>query len=153
MSRLSLVLLASAAFMAGCGSDDTASTTPATATVAGSTPTSASAVAGGDLTVVATEYAFKLSSETVKAGKTKLVLENAGKIEHEVVVLKTDAAADALEESGGEVLEDTSVGEVSETAAGAEKSETLDLEAGHYVLVCNISGHYGLGMRSELTVE
>jgi uncharacterized cupredoxin-like copper-binding protein len=32
------------------------------------------------------------------------------------------------------------------------KSITIDLKPGHYALVCNLPGHYGLGMHVDLTV-
>ena len=90
---------------------------------------------------------------TAQAGKLKLTLDNKGKIPHEIVVLKSSAAANALKVTGGRVSEKTSVGEVSETAAGATRSATLDLKPGTYVYVCNIPGHYGDGMRGTLTVK
>ena len=99
-----------------------------------------------------TEFAFAPATLTAKAGKLKLTLVNRGRTVHELVVLKTAQAAGALKVSGGRVSEAHAVGEVSETAAGATRSATLNLAPGRYVFVCNIPGHYEDGMRGTLTV-
>jgi uncharacterized cupredoxin-like copper-binding protein len=71
-----------------------------------------------------------------------------------MVVLKTDTPADQLEVNAEDkVSEDDSVGEVSETPEGESGSVTLDLEAGNYVLVCNIAKHYSQGMYTAFTVD
>jgi uncharacterized cupredoxin-like copper-binding protein len=73
---------------------------------------------------------------------------------HEVVVLKTDAPADALKVGANhEVSEDASVGEDSETDPGKTKSTTINLKPGSYVLVCNIERHYQKGMYAPFTVS
>jgi uncharacterized cupredoxin-like copper-binding protein len=51
------------------------------------------------------------------------------------------------------VSEKTSVGEVSETKAGASKTAAIELKPGQYVFVCNIPGHYKGGMFGRLTVQ
>lgn len=82
-------------------------------------------------------------------------MKNTGKIQHEFVVLKTDQPAGSLKVSAksSRVSEATSVGEISETDPGKTKSATLDLKPGKYVFVCNIPGHYKLGMRGTLVVR
>jgi uncharacterized cupredoxin-like copper-binding protein len=44
------------------------------------------------------------------------------------------------------------VGETSNLKAGATNTITIDLEAGHYVFMCNLPAHYGLGMHTDFTV-
>lgn len=151
---LAVPVAAAALVAAGCGASDTTAgsssgspmTTPATA------PTAAVAASGGKVTVRTTEFAFSPVAITAKAGKVKITLDNKGKIPHELVVLKTSAAAASLKVSRGRVSEKTSVGEVSETAGGKTKSTTLTLKPGTYVYVCNVPGHYADGMRGTLTV-
>jgi hypothetical protein len=46
----------------------------------------------------------------------------------------------------------TNVGETSNLKAGATNTITIDLEAGHYVFMCNLPAHYGLGMHTDFTV-
>jgi uncharacterized cupredoxin-like copper-binding protein len=91
----------------------------------------------------------------VKAGKLKVTLDNKGKIPHEFILLKTNQGAKDLKinASTSRVSETTSVGEVSEIAAGKSASKTFDLKPGKYVFVCNIPAHYKLGMRGVLTVR
>ncbi|HZD00981.1 MAG TPA: sulfocyanin-like copper-binding protein [Actinomycetes bacterium] len=99
------------------------------------------------------KYYLNVTPASVKAGPTTITFENQGKIEHEVVVLKTDTPADQLKVGADHrVSEDASVGEVSETKAGQTKSATIDLPPGKYVLACNIERHYEKGMYTAFTV-
>ncbi len=143
---LGVALLSAAALVAGCGGS-VASAGHST------TPTPAATAPPAGLKVTTTEFAFHPSTLTASAGKVRLTLVNPGKVVHELVVLKTAQATDALKVSGGRVSEEHAVGEVSETPAGATKSATLTLKPGHYVYVCNIPGHYMSGMRGTLTVR
>jgi uncharacterized cupredoxin-like copper-binding protein len=151
LRRVAALVAAAAAvpLLAGCGSSSNASS-PKTTSAA---PKTAVAASSGKLTVTTTEYAFSPMAVTAKAGKLKVTLDNKGKIPHELVVLKTGGAAGSLPVTSGRVSEATSVGEVSETKAGATKSSTLNLKPGSYVFVCNIPGHYADGMRGTLTVQ
>jgi uncharacterized cupredoxin-like copper-binding protein len=101
---------------------------------------------------------------SVKAGKVKFVVTNAGTIVHEMIVLKTSTPFDQLPvadagdppapvaSGANKVSEATSVGETGNVAKGKTKSVTLKLKKGSYVLVCNIAQHYGLGMRAAFSV-
>ncbi|MBC7460655.1 MAG: cupredoxin domain-containing protein [Thermoleophilia bacterium] len=130
---------------AGCGSASSSSSTSSS---------KSSGTKGDTITVTAGDLFFQPKSYEATAGKVKVVLKNTGKMEHEVIVLKTDTAFDKLVPGAdGRVSEDASVGEVSETKPGATKSTTLTLKPGAYVLVCNIPGHYAGGMRSPLIVS
>jgi uncharacterized cupredoxin-like copper-binding protein len=97
-----------------------------------------------------------LDRSSVSAGTVEFSVTNAGKVTHEVVVLKTDLPegqipADAAEP--GKVSEDASVGETGDMAPGAVKNVTLDLAPGKYVLICNQPGHYAAGMHVAFTVK
>ena len=74
---------------------------------------------------------------------------------HEFVVVKTDLKADALPIVDNKIDESalTPVDEVEDIAVGGTPSLTVDLAAGHYVLLCNIETHYGLGMHADFTVK
>lgn len=108
--------------------------------------------AGGGSTVNVKLNDFSIAPDvsSVGAGSVTFVAENAGPSEHELVVLETDLAPDALPVEGGAVEEEASgieaIGEIEEFEAGAQESATFDLAAGHYVLICNIPGHFGKGM-------
>ena len=102
------------------------------------------------------EWEITPSETTVNSGQVYFLAQNASPSEpHEFVVVKTDAAADALPVVDGRVPEDQIdiVDEIEPFAAGSSASLTLDLEPGHYVFICNIAGHYELGMRAAFTVE
>lgn len=152
-SIVGMLLLPAAAAVALAGCGNLASGNAQTPRAAGPSPAASTNAGNGQLTVTTTEFAFAPMDVTVKAGKLKLTLVNNGKTAHEIVVLKTNQAAGALAVSGARVGEATSVGEVSETPAGATKSSTLSLKPGKYVFVCNIPGHYQSGMRGTLTVQ
>lgn len=145
-----LVLVVVGLTLAGCSSDDDSDTS---ATTGVTVPTT-----GGGTTVnievsdtqgVDGPMTMTVSPASVPAGSVTFVVKNTGTIEHEMVVLKTDAAVDELAvDAEDKVSEDTSIGEVPEFAAGTTDSVTLDVTAGNYVLVCNIAKHYGMGMRA-----
>ena len=55
--------------------------------------------------------------------------------------------------SGGRASEKGAVGGVEDIAGGRSKKLSLNLSKGHYVLICNLPGHYAAGMRADLTVK
>lgn len=114
------------------------------------------------------EFAVLPEVASVPAGSVTFVANNTGPDdEHELVVIKTDLAPDALPvDADGVVPEDSSelsvIGEVEEIAVGATGEVTLDLSAGKYVLICNIlqtepdgtlEAHYRMGMRTAFEVN
>src|SRR4051812_32687150 len=141
-----LVLLAALVPLAGCGGgNDKPSTAAAPAT---GQPTAAS----GPLNVKLDEWHVAPSAQTIRRGEVKVSAANDGKTTHEMVVLRTDKPAASLGK-GKRVSEAGSVGEISDLKAGASASKTFDLSPGHYVLLCNLPGHYSAGMRADLTVR
>jgi len=121
--------------------------------------------AGGTVQVTLQEFAIAANPTSVGAGEVTFEAENVGPDDpHEVVVVKTDLAPDALPTNeDGSVNEDgegvEALGEIEEFPVGETQSMTLDLEAGSYVLICNIydademEAHYQEGMRLAFTVE
>lgn len=107
---------------------------------------------------------------TVPAGRVSLRAFNAGRLNHEVVVLPLQQGqfpGQRFIGSDGTVDEVGSLGEASRTcgpdegdgdstgdgiAPGATGWTTVNLPPGRYELICNIRGHYGAGMYSELDV-
>jgi uncharacterized cupredoxin-like copper-binding protein len=105
------------------------------------------------LAVRANEFSFAPHAIVAKAGKLKITLRNKGHMTHELILLQTNRAAGSLRVRHGRVSESASVGEISETRAGKTASHTFTLKPGHYVMVCNVRGHYHHGMRGRLTVR
>jgi len=104
------------------------------------------------------EMTITPANSTISAGDVVFEVKNAGTVVHEMVVLKTDLAVDALptkadgsfDEEGAGV---TALGEVADVAVGATATLPLKLEPGNYVLVCNLPGHFTAGMVTGLTVS
>ncbi len=106
------------------------------------------------LVVEMRDYSVKPSVDVVKAGTLKIGIRNLATMQHDFVVLRTDLAPDKLPYDGGraQVIETGLVGkQIVEAQRSA--SLTVTLEPGNYVLICNIAGHYQLGMRAALKVE
>lgn len=106
------------------------------------------------LVVEMRDYSVKPSLDTVKAGAIKIGIRNLAAMQHELVVLKTDLAPDKLpyDSAKAQVIESGVAGrQLIEPQRSAALSVTL--EPGNYVLICNIAGHYQLGMRAALKVE
>ena len=138
-----VVVLAIGAVVAGCGSTST-STSPAP-----------SAAADGSIAVDLSEWKVVPSTASASAGSVKFALANKGTQVHEFVVVKTDTKADKLTVVDNKIDESalTPVDEVEDIAVGATPTLTVDLAAGHYVLLCNIETHYGQGMRADFDVK
>jgi uncharacterized cupredoxin-like copper-binding protein len=104
-----------------------------------------------------TSYAIAPSVDSVNAGDvTFSVTNNATDQDHEFVIVSTDLAANALPlDANGEVDEDqiTVVDEVEGLTPGSSQDLSVNLPAGHYVLMCNLPGHYAQGMYLDFTVQ
>jgi len=103
----------------------------------------------------------------VSSGTVAFEVTNEGPNDpHELVVVKTDLGlaelptnADGSFNEEGDGVE--VIGEIEEFEPGATESMSWDLEAGGYVLLCNlveeeeggIESHYDLGMKTAFTVE
>ncbi len=149
-------LVAVAIVVAACGSSSATDNPPA---ASGATST---------VNVALQEFAVTPDVSSVPAGKVTFVANNTGPEDvHELVVVKTDLAPDALPVDGdGKVTEDTPdltvIGEAEDIEVGATKQFDLDLEPGKYVLICNIlqtepdgtlEAHYSVGMRTAFEVK
>jgi uncharacterized cupredoxin-like copper-binding protein len=88
------------------------------------------------------------------ATKVTFVVRNAGKLDHEFVVLKTAKTAGTLAAKGAaEAPEAGAVGEIEEVKPGTVKRLTLTLKNGHYSLICNLTGHYNNGQFVDFYVR
>ncbi len=155
--RSSAIAMMMLGLVVGCGSSDGGSSSTE-AGAGGDVTVPADAGGGTPVAVTAGDKSDVVQFLTVEplsapVGKVTFTFTNTGNREHEMVVLKTDESADALEVNAEDkVSEDASVGEISETPQGETVTKTFDLAAGNYVLVCNIAKHYSQGMRSAFTV-
>ncbi len=150
--------LLAASLAAGCGSDDSNTSTSGlpsalTATQPAPTTTTQQAAGSHSLTVKMSEFAFEPKDAVAEAGKVELSTPNEGKSVHELVLLQTDADPAKLPKKGGKVDESTSVGEIADVEPGTTKKKTFKLKAGKYAMVCALPGHYEGGMYGSLTVR
>ena len=101
------------------------------------------------------DYKITVSVPSVKAGSVKIGVRNLAAMEHSFQVIKTDLAPDKLPVDGASAKanEDGKVGELKSIPAGKSAALTVDLTPGKYVFICNIAGHYQLGMRTGFTVD
>jgi uncharacterized cupredoxin-like copper-binding protein len=107
----------------------------------------------GAVDVSLNEFSITPSVATAKGGQVTFDVSNDGAETHEMVVVKTDADAADIPLESGKASEKGSVGEIADLPAGQSKSLTLNLSQGHYVLLCNLPGHYTGGMRVNFTVS
>lgn len=126
-----------------------------------------SGTTGGTVGVTLQEWAVLPEKDSVPAGKVTFQAKNSGPDDrHELVVIKTDLAPDALPANAdGKVQEDAAgiemIGEIEEFDPGKTETAVFDLKPGKYVLICNIvedkgsskESHYMLGMRVPFTVR
>jgi uncharacterized cupredoxin-like copper-binding protein len=123
--------------------------------VAACTGPAAEAPAGSQVVAELADTKITVNVPSVKAGKIKIGVRNLGTMEHSFEVLKTDLPPDKLPVDGAsaKAKEDGKVGEIPSIPAGKSAAVTIDLTPGKYVFICNIAGHYGLGMHTGFTVE
>jgi uncharacterized cupredoxin-like copper-binding protein len=104
-------------------------------------------------------FRIGLAETTVTAGKLGFDVHNDAAVPHEFVIFETDLDADALPlDADGDVVEDAPqlkdvVDSGSSITPGHSRALVATLAPGHYAVVCNLPGHYHLGMHIDLTVK
>lgn len=147
-----VTLIMTVGFLVACGGDE------------GNDGTQAS---DGTVAVTLQEFAIATDPASASAGSVTFDLSNEGpKDTHEFVVISTDLGPTELPTAKDGSVDETGEGmevidEVEDVPVGATESLTVDLEAGNYVLICNIveeedgkvESHYQEGMRTSFTVS
>jgi uncharacterized cupredoxin-like copper-binding protein len=143
------------ALAAGCGDDD------------GGDEASGDGDGGEEVNVVVSEFTVEPDPESVGAGEVTFVVDNQGGDIHEFLVVDADSADDLPVDDDGAFDEaafgeDKVLDEVEDIESGDTAELTLDLEAGSYVLLCNVveeeesgevESHFMEGMHATFTVE
>ena len=123
-------------------------------TIAGCASSADNIPADVDVAVHMQDYKVILSVATVKAGTIRFGVKNEGNMEHSFELIKTDLPFDQLPTSGdAKAKEDGLVKQVKSLGVGKVSVVSADLAAGKYVVICNVAGHYQLGMRAALIVN
>ena len=148
------VMLAACAFalFAGCGDSSESESTP---TVAGSSGTTAAGV----VTVTLSDYSLSAST-SLKSGAVSFAINNVDSGQHEFVVMKgkfgelpkmPNGAVDEAKLTAGVLI-----GRTATISGGGSTTATYTLDAGNYVLLCNINSgpnsHARDGQRLDVTV-
>lgn len=123
----------------------------------GGEPTPTAPVEEGQVLIGLTEtdWVVSASPDSIPAGEITFAVSNEGSIGHNLRIIKTDLPTDALP-SDGIAVDETQVNVVAETpdlGPGESDEIAATLEAGSYVLICNIAGHYDAGMNAAFTVQ
>lgn len=100
-------------------------------------------------------YSVVVSPATFKAGTITFGIRNTGAMPHQFDLIKTDLAADKLpiDAATAKAKEDGLVKQVLNIQPGKVATVSAELQPGHYVIICNVAGHYQLGMRADFTVQ
>jgi uncharacterized cupredoxin-like copper-binding protein len=156
MRRTLLVaaLAAVALIAVACGDDDE------------TTPTGGNGDGANTVDITLQEFAVLASPTSASAGDVTFSIANSGEETHEFVVIRTDLSAlDLPTADDGSVSEEGEgmevVDEVEDIPSGDSPELTVSLDAGAYVLICNIvekedgetESHYQEGMRTSFEVE
>ena len=161
------LIAAGSVALAGCGSDKAATSKQSNPTFKQSNPT-----------FTLNEFTIKLDRPTLPQGKITLTVNNVGREEHELVLVKANAVSELPTKSDGSIDEEkipasAKAGEIGHVAAHGTGSAAFDLAPGSYVAFCNIidkmgsmgsmgsgtmmggSGHvhFALGMHQLITVK
>ena len=133
---------------------------PAAATATATPDTTATAPPppsgdGENIAVDLAEFTVTAPSGSAPSGTITFNVSNAGVVVHNFRVIRSGAAPDALPIAGGVVDEGAVdvVARIEEFPAGVTESVKVDLAAGSYLLICNVPGHYQLGMTTAFTVQ
>jgi hypothetical protein len=114
--------------------------------------------------VILQEWSVQPQVTSVRAGEVYFLAENRGPMDpHELVIIRTDLAPVSLPFVNNAVPEDgvNMIGEIEPFTPNSKASAVFTLQAGKYVLICNISeieageieSHYALGMYAAFTVQ
>lgn len=109
-----------------------------------------------DTTVAVTlvDDAVVLEPATVAAGSVRFETTNEGTMTHEFEIFSGATTVDLTVENNVAVTEGLElVDEVEDVIPGSTAELVVDLEAGTYLVMCNLPEHYEAGMVALLTVE
>jgi uncharacterized cupredoxin-like copper-binding protein len=114
---------------------------------------------GTPVNVLLDDFRVRHDASVVPAGTVSFRILNQGPTTHEVIVVRTDRAPDKLplQRDGLTVNEDAPGIDLLDEVEGLDiddrRTLVLRLGPGHYVLYCNLEGHYLGGMHAALTVR
>jgi uncharacterized cupredoxin-like copper-binding protein len=114
---------------------------------------------GSVVSVLLDDFHVRRTIATAPPGVVHFQLVNKGPSTHECIVVRTDRAPAQLPlQRDGLTVDEEGPGvdhldEAEGLDIGDRRTLTLDLAPGHYVLFCNMEGHYLGGMHAAFTVR
>ncbi len=114
---------------------------------------------GTPVNVLLDDFRVWQDAAVVPAGTVSFRILNQGPTTHELIVVRTDLAPDKLplQPDGLTVNEEAPGIDLLDEVEGLDIDDretlALRLAPGHYVLYCNLEGHYLGGMHEALTVR
>ncbi len=123
---------------------------------------------GALVNVVLTDGRLEVDPTSTDAGSVEIVAKNEGGDLHDFVIVKGDDPSALPVNEDGAVIEDDLpegdfIGKIDLVEAGTEESASFELDAGSYILFCNIvvpsavpplpRSHFEDGMVSTFTVN
>jgi uncharacterized cupredoxin-like copper-binding protein len=160
-ARLVVVSMSIAIFLAACssGAKTTVSSgggSTTTQPVSALAPPTSVPSSPGPLVVVEHDFALATNTSTVAAGSVAFSVTNQGPSSHELLAFRTDLPEDQLPLGPDGRINEDALPKVLDTntdlPAGTQRQLSDSLAPGRYVLVCNLPGHYKLGMHTVITV-
>ena len=108
----------------------------------------------GDVEVSLQDDAVTLTPATAEAGSVTFAATNDGSVTHEIEVFSGDVDPSTLpiEDNVASTEGLTLIDEIEDITPGSSADLTIDLDAGAYVVMCNLPGHFAEGMYSSLEV-
>lgn len=118
-----------------------------------------------DVAVVLGEWIVEPEPTSTAAGSVAMTADNQGGEPHELVVVRADDPADLPTDADGavdesQIPEEDFLGEIEEFPNGEQRSGTFEMDAGTYVLFCNVTeadgeveSHFVEGMSTTFVVE
>ncbi len=118
--------------------------------------------------VALSEFKVVADPSSIPAGEITFGVSNIGEETHEVVLIRTDLAPDALPKTDDGSFDEEDldvVDEIEDMEAGSSEELTVELAAGSYVLACNlveeeeedgetiVEAHYQEGMHTAFEVS
>jgi uncharacterized cupredoxin-like copper-binding protein len=113
---------------------------------------------GGGIEVTLADFSITPAESSGSAGDLTFDVTNDAEQTHEFVVFKTDLAEDALPTDDEGLVDESGEGvelidEIEDVEGGSTESLSVNLDAGSYVFICNLPGHYAQGMHASFSVS
>jgi uncharacterized cupredoxin-like copper-binding protein len=115
------------------------------------------AAPGRVVDVTERDFAISVSPRTLQAGNVVIRDTNRGPDQHELIIARVRDSKLPLRSDGltvsEERLEKSTVGVLEPGQPNSVRELRVQLKPGHYVLFCNMSGHFMGGMRADVVVR